>query len=270
MSDMQKFWELWSPFWSYVEDNFLDLDSINKLTSIIKEPALVVGAGQGLLVEELQNRGLKVDGIDAESQMVEFAKKRRNLELILANGNKMPFADNTYQTSIIATGVVDFLDDEGHIQSIMSETVRITDDAGKVLVAFYRFGSIAEQLMRLTGLLTDDGRLHFKRTYQMMRLKPLAMLKAIKREANIGYLSAFLKLMKLQCLSPKKEKEAMKKAMKKWSKIWKESNNPEQLIDCVPDSVPYRNEEMIRNLFKKLDVPIRAIFPFDSCIIVQV
>ena len=54
------------------------------------------------------------------------------------------------------------------------------------------------------------------------------------------------------------------------SKIWKEASNPEQLIDCVPDSVPYRNEEMIRGLFEKIDIPIREVFPFDSCAMVQV
>lgn len=265
MSETQKFWELWSPFWSYIEDNFLDLVSIQKLISIMKEPVLVIGAGQGLLVEELQKSGLKVDGIDAERQMVAFAKKRRNLEIILANGNEMPFADNAYQTSIIATGVIDFLDDEEQIQSILNETIRITDNSGKVLIAFNKIGS-AEPLMRLVGLLTDDGRWYFKRMYQMMRLSPLAFLKVIKKEANIGYLSAFIKIMKLQFLSSKKEKETMKKI----SKIWKEAKNPDHLIDCVPDSLPYRNVEMIRSLFKKFDIPIREVFPFDSCTIVQV
>ena len=265
MSEMQNYWELWSPSWSYVEDYCLDLASIQKLIPVIKEPALVVGAGQGLLVEELQKSGIKVDGIDAEPQMVAFAKKRRNLEIILANSNKMPFADNAYQTSIIATGVIDFLDDEEQIQSIINETLRITDDAGKVFIAFYKIGS-SEQLSRLIGLITDDGRLHFKRLYQMMRLNPLALIKAIKKEGNIGYLSAFTKVMKLQFLSSKKEKETMKQ----FSKLWKEASNPEQLIDCAPDSVPYRNDEMIRSLFKKLDIPIQEVFPFDSCIIVQV
>ena len=266
MSEMHKFWGLWSPYWSYIEDNALDLDNIKKLAAIIKEPALIVGAGQGLLVEELQKRGLKVDGIDAEPQMVAFAKKRRNLDLILANGNKMPFADDTYQTSIIATGVIDYSDDDEQIQSIMNETIRITDDSGKVLVAFYRYSSISEQLMRFVGLLTGDGRLRMKRMIQMMRLKPHAFLKVIKKEANTGYLSAVIQLIKLQFLRPKKEKIALKI----WSKLWKEVSNPEQLIDSVPDSVPYRNEEMIRSLFKKLDVPMLDVFPFDSCTIVQV
>jgi ubiquinone/menaquinone biosynthesis C-methylase UbiE len=248
-----------------MEDNFLDLDSVKKLAAIIKEPALVVGAGQGLLVEELQKRGLKVDGIDAEPQMVALAKKRRNLDIILANGNTMPFADNTYQTSIIATGVVDVIDDDEQIQLIMEETMRITDDDGTILVAFSRVGS-AEPLMRLMGLLTDDGRWYFRRMFQMMRLKPFAFLKVMKKEANIGYFCAFRKIMKHQFLSSKKEKERVKKI----SMMWKETDNPEELIDCVPESVPYRNEEMIRDLFKKLAIPIREVLPFDSCTIVRV
>ena len=89
MSDKLKYWELWSPYWSYIEDNYLDLDSIDRLASVIKDPALVIGAGQGILVEELRKRGLTVDGIDAEPEMVAYAKKRRNLDIILANGKKM-------------------------------------------------------------------------------------------------------------------------------------------------------------------------------------
>ena len=265
MSDKLKFWGLWSPVWCYIEDNMLDLDSVNKLTSVIKDPALVIGAGQGLLVEELQKNGLKVDGIDSEPQMIAFAKKRRGLELILANGKKMPFADNTYQTSIIATGVVDFMDNEEQIWSILSEALRVTDNAGNILVAFYKFGSIAEQIMRLTGLLTDDGRWLFKRTYQAMRLKPFDLLKTIKKEANIGYFSAFTTLMKLQLLRPKKERMAMKK----WSELWKKVSNPEQLMDCIPDSLPYRKEVRIRSLFRNLDIPIREMLVFESCTIVQ-
>ena len=89
MSDKLFFWEAMAPYLSYIEDNHLDLDSINRLSDVISEPVLIIGAGQGLLVEELKNKGFKVDGIDAEPEMVAYAKKRRNLDLILANGKKM-------------------------------------------------------------------------------------------------------------------------------------------------------------------------------------
>lgn len=265
MPDKLKYWELWSPYWSYLEDNHLDLDSINKLSSMIEDTALVIGAGQGLLVEQLKNRGFKVDGIDAEPEMVAYAKKRRNLDLILANGKKMPITDNTYQTSIVATGVVDFLDDEEQILSILNEAMRVTDDNGKVFVAFYRFHTHVEGLLRYLGLLTDDNRWRGRRMHEVFRLKPVAFLKAAAKQANVSFVSALFKFILLQMRLPRKEKEGMKR----WAEMWKEINNPEELIACVPDSLPYRNEESIRILFKNLDIPIKQIFQL-TCLTVQI
>jgi ubiquinone/menaquinone biosynthesis C-methylase UbiE len=266
MSDKLRFWESWSPYWSYIEDNYLDLDSIDKLSSMIKDPALVIGAGQGILVEQLRKKGLIVDGIDAEPEMVAYAKKRRNLDIILANGKKMPIDDNTYQTSIIATGVIDFLDDEEQIRSILNEAMRVTEDNERVFIAFYRFQTQGEELMRYLGLLTDESRWRAKRMYEVFRLKLIDFLKADTKEANVSFVSAFFKLVKLQMRMPRKEKEAMKR----WSEMWKEINNHEELIASVPDSLPYRNEESIRILFENLDVPIKEIFQFTSCFTVQI
>ena len=266
MSDNLKFWESWSPYWSYIEDNHLDLDSIDKLAPLIKDPALVIGAGQGLLVEELRKKGLDVDGIDAEPEMVAYAKKRRNIDIVLANGKKMPFADNTYQTSIVATGVVDFLDNEEQILSILNEAIRVTEDNGKVLIAFYRFHTQGEELLRYLGILTDDNRWCARQMHETFRLKPIAFLKAAAKEANVSFVSALFKFIKLQMQLPQKEK----KAMKRLAEMWKEINNPEELIASVPDSLPYRNEESIRILFENLDIPIKEIIQMASCLTVQI
>ena len=69
--------------------------------------------------------------------MVIYAKKRRGLDIIQGDAKNMPFANNSYKTSVIASGVVDFINDEEQIQSIINETLRVTDDSGKVFVAFY-------------------------------------------------------------------------------------------------------------------------------------
>ena len=49
MGSPLQFWESLAPYLSHIEDNFLDLESINKLKSIINDPVLIIGAGQGLL-----------------------------------------------------------------------------------------------------------------------------------------------------------------------------------------------------------------------------
>lgn len=64
MTELASFWKTWSPYWSYIEDSSLDLETINKLTIAIRNPVLIIGAGQGLLVEQLQKKGFKVDGVD--------------------------------------------------------------------------------------------------------------------------------------------------------------------------------------------------------------
>ena len=272
MTEMASFWELWSPYWSYEEDFFLDLESIDKLIDTIRNPVLIIGAGQGLLVEQLQKKGFKVDGVDLDSNMIIYAKKRRGLNLIQANANNMPFADNSYKTSIIATGVVDWLDDEEQIKLIINEVFRITDDAGRVFVAFYKYHSKVEKLLRYTGLITDKGSHRFKRMYEMMKLScdsSIEFIKAMKNEANIGFFRAILILIKTQMFLPKKEKRSSKKWSKLWKKAKRELDNPESLIECVPELLPYRNEEHIRDLFSNLNIPIHNIFIYDSCSIVQ-
>lgn len=269
MTEWTNYWTTWAPYWSYEEDFFLDLEAIDKLAIAIRDPVLIIGAGQGLLVERLRKKGFKVDGVDLDPSMIMYAKKRRGLNLIQANAKNMPFADKSYKTSIITTGVVDFLDDEEQIKLIINEALRVTDDSGKVFVAFYKYHPKVEKLLRTIDLITDKSLYRFKRMYELMFLSfehPIGYIKAIKRDANLGFFRAFLTLIKPL---PKKEKRVSKNMYKIWKKAKRELNNPELLIDCVPEFLPYRNEEHIRNLFKNLNIPIHNMFIYDNCTVVQ-
>ena len=148
MKKLTRYWSIWSPYWSYEEDYHLDLDVTDKLANAIKDPVLVIGAGQGLLVERLQLKGFKAEGVDLDPDMIMYGKSRRGLNLIQANAKDMPFEDRSYKTSIIATGVVDFLSDEEEIRLIINEARRVTDDSGKVFVAFYRYHPEVERALR--------------------------------------------------------------------------------------------------------------------------
>lgn len=272
MTEMTNYWRIWSAYWSYEEDFFLDTETINKLAPYIIDPVLIIGAGQGLLVEQLQKEGINVDGVDLDPHMIMYAKKRRGLDLIEANANNMPFADDSYKTSIIATGVVDWLDDEKEIELIINEVLRVTDDSGKVLVAFYKYHPKVEKLLRYTDLITDTGLHRLRRMYEMMRLSlesPMKLIGIIKDEVNVSFLSAFLTLIKAQMFQPKKEKRATKRWNELWRQATKELDNPQLLIDCTPEFIPYRNKEDIRDLFKKLNCPIHNMFIYDSCTMVQ-
>ena len=270
--EKESYWTAWSPYWSYQEDFFLGTEAINKLAVTITNPVLIIGAGQGLLVEQLRERDFAADGIDSDPQMISYAKKRRGLDLVLANAMNMPFANDSYETSIIATGVVDFIDDEEQIKLIINETLRVTDDSGKVFIAFYKYHPRVEALLELTGIITDKRLLRFKRLSEMTILlseNPLGFINAVRKEANVGFLTAFFVLMKAQLFLPKKEKKQSRKLSAIWKQVKSEFDNPQSLIDCLPELVPYRNGEQIRCLFENLNFSIKKMYFYDGCTIVQ-
>lgn len=265
-------WSAWAPYWSYQEDFFLDSKTINKLSAAIASPVLIIGAGQGLLVDQLLKNDFTVDGIDSDPQMISYAKKRRGLNLIQANATNLPFADDSYKTSIIATGVVDFIDDEEQIRLIINEALRVTDDSGKVFIAFYRYHPEVEAILKFMGTITKERILRFKKLNEMTILSlenPLKFISAVRKEANVGLINAFFVLMKAQLFLPKKEKKQSRRLSVIWKKAKNELDNPQSLIDCLPELVPYRKDREIRNLLKSLNLSIKNIHVYDGCTIVQ-
>jgi ubiquinone/menaquinone biosynthesis C-methylase UbiE len=121
-----------APHHSKIENNYLDLPSIRRIIHDIHQPALVVGAGQGLIVAELLRKGIQCDGVDLSSEMIRCAKIRRGLNLIQADACAMPFGKGTYRTVIYATGVIDFMMDEEQIRVILEEARRIVADSGNI------------------------------------------------------------------------------------------------------------------------------------------
>ena len=270
MTGVGNFWALWSPYLSYFEDSFLDLESIDQLRAIVVDPVLVIGGGQGLLVERLQENGLRVDGVDSEPRMIEFAEKRRGLKFIQADGAELPFSDSSYNTSIVATGVIDFLDDKEQIKAIAVEALRVTDDAGKVLVAFYRLHPKVEQLMRYMGTITKANSWCYRRTIDMLRRKPWDLFRFLKNDSNISTLGALIALVRTEMFLPRKERTASRNWRKGWERASQELDNPATLIQAAPESLPYRGEAQIQSLFRDLDIPVQKTLVLDSCIVAQI
>ena len=253
---------------SYVEDSFLNRESIRRLAPSLRSPVLIVGAGQGILVEELQKQGLEVTGVDFEPRMIENAEKRRGLKLIQSDAADMPFVDRSFKTSVIATGVVDLLSDEEQVKAIIQETQRVTDGIGDVFIAFYQFLPKVEELARNIGTITDKDTWCYRRACKMSSLSIPAQLKTIIKD--FGALRALQILLKVQMGLPRKEKRELKRWAKIWKEVKKDLGSIEQLLASTPEEVPYRNEASIKNLCKNFNIPIQKIFIFDSCTVVQV
>lgn len=265
MTDWTQYWESWAPYWHFLENNMLDLESAEEIAPLLESPVLVIGAGQGLIVEQLRQKGVHADGVELSRSMVELAKERRGIDLIEADARELPFADGSYRTSIVATGVVDFLEDEAQIALILNEVRRVTDGSGSVLVAFYRFHPRVEHLLRIMGPLKDDGHLCWRRMYELCWLSPLQCLVAVKKETNIGLVRAFLTVARAQMFMPRKER----KAAKNLTKLRQQAEDPEALIQVTPPLTPYRVDGQITDLFGRLNIPVREVFPYHSCTIVR-
>ena len=163
------FWDAMAPYHSKIENSYLDLASIRRIIHDIHQPALVVGAGQGLIVAELLRKGIQCDGVDLSPEMIRYAKIRRGLNLVQADACAMPYGKGTYRTIIYATGVVDFMMDEEQIRVILTEAGRIAADSGHIFVAFYRFSASTEDFMIKLGLLNNNV-LCFKEILEIYRL----------------------------------------------------------------------------------------------------
>ncbi len=264
-----RFWSAWAPYWSHIEDNYLDLDSVDRLAPVIEPPVLVVGAGQGLLVEHLRGKGLRCDGIDLDPLMIRYARSRRGLHLILASGADLPMADDSYGTCIIATGVLDLMDDEDLIHSILREALRVTTDRGAVLAAFYSLHPRAEKLFRSARLITHEERFCQKLVYEMATQNPFQLIRTVSRHAHVGTLRSLLTLARFPILLPWREFGMSRSLARIFRQARRDLGSSEPLIASAIETVPYRNAASLRSLFSRLDLPIIELHAFDTCNVVQ-
>lgn len=71
MTDVTGFRDALSPYMDLVEDALgINADNLGPIIPFTESPVLVAGAGQGLLVEALRQRGFRAEGIDLSRQMV--------------------------------------------------------------------------------------------------------------------------------------------------------------------------------------------------------
>ncbi|WKJ91735.1 class I SAM-dependent methyltransferase [Methylomonas montana] len=266
MTNKSNFWQLWAPHLALFEDNHLDLQTINIIADKISQPVLIVGGGQGLLVDALRKKGLHVDGVDSSSEMVRLAEQRRGIKLVHADGSSLPFADESYATTIISTGVVDFLNDEKQILQIINEARRVTKKGGRLLVSYYKVHPAAEKFFKRIGIITENHTMRFRRLFELSRLAPFKFFATIRQDGNLSLCGAIAELLRIQWFLPKQER-LLSNAM---CKILKTADNADELIGSIAESIPHHTRESISTLCKKHKLPVNAILVYEMCFVVDV
>ena len=259
------YWDTLAPHHASLENNFLDLPGLRRIVHHVRQPVLVVGAGQGLIVEELLKRGLQTDGVDLSREMIRYAKSRRGLNLIEADARALPFGDGTYETIIYATGVIDFMGDEELIRTILNEARRTVTPSGKVFVAFYKMSAASEEFLARLGLLRNNA-LSLRETLEIYRMSPFQTIAWVAKKAGVGFFRAGILSLRACLLSSMKEK----KGGLQMQRIFRKSEQASLLINTAPEKQPYRNELEIRNLFQRLTIPLKTFETAGSCYIVQI
>jgi SAM-dependent methyltransferase len=260
-----EFWDALAPHHLMIENSYLDLPALGHILNKIHPPVLVVGAGQGLIVAELQKKGLRCDGVDLSPAMIRYARLRRGLALVEADARALPFGKGDYQTIIYATGVVDFMSDEEEIQAIMNEGKRIADHSGIIFVAFYRISAATQKLLARLELLSNNVLRH-RETLEIYRLTPVQAIAWVAKRAKVAYgRAAMLALGSSACSTWQEKRNAFH-----MQRIFANASHADTLIQAAPEQLPYRNEAEIRNLFTRLAIPIKEFGTFGSCYIVQI
>jgi len=265
MSHSSDYWDALAPHHSSLENNYFDLSGLRRILHDIHQPVLVVGAGQGLIVEELLKNGFQTDGVDLSSEMIRYAKTRRGLTLIEADTKALPFAEGTYETIIYATGVVDFMPDEEQIRVILNEARRTIRPSGKIFVAFYKLSAASEKFLAKLGLLRNNV-LSLRETLEIYRMKPVQTIAWVAKTTESGFFRAAILSLRAWASSTMKEK----RAGFNMQRIFRTTDHANSLINTAAETQPYRNEPEIRNLFKRLGIPTKKLEAFGSCHIVQI
>jgi SAM-dependent methyltransferase len=265
MTCSSEFWNALAPHHSRIENSYLDLPSIRRILHEIHPPVLIVGAGQGLIVAELQKKGLQCDGVDLSSEMIKYAKTRRGIKLVQANATAMPFGNETYRTIIYATGVIDFMSDKQEIRTILAEARRIAHRSANIFVAFYKMSPATEGLLVRVGLLRNNVLCH-RQIFEIYRLKPHQAIAWVAARANVGYVHAAILSLRSWIFSTLQEKRNGFHMQRLFAK----ANHADKLIQTAPEELAYRNEAEIRSLFTRLAIPIKQLETFSSCYIAKI
>ena len=97
-------------------------------------------------------------------------------------------------------------------------------------------------------------------------MNPIQMVGWVARRASLGRLRATMALLRVAALSTVQERKTTLRMQRMIRKL----DDPRSLISAAPEKLPYRNEEEIANLFKRLGIPIQQLSEFGSCRVVRI
>ncbi len=270
MNEISNWWRTWAPVWEHMEERHMGTETIKHIYNQIFNPVLIIGAGQGVLVKYLADNGFIVDSIDLDEEMIKYAKKRHGINIIKADARNLPFDNNSYKTVIISSGVVDYIGDENIIEKIINEAYRVTGVNGNLFVSFYMETESLEKIYKNLGVITKENKIYQKRLFlidekvnnSFFKLSPLPM---IMKWTGKNFFSTFYLWTKIGLTHPRElfdEKDSINYILD-YAK--KKGIDQQALISSIPDEVPYRDFNAVKELLNGLKLKYAVINRFNEC-----
>jgi ABC-2 type transport system ATP-binding protein len=269
MTSLGKWWSTWAPYWEALEGRHLSPLVADDLMPHVKGPCLVVGSGQGLVVEHLRGRGIATVGLDLERAMLVRGKARRGVEGILADAGHLPFADSRFRTVMVASGVVDYLDDEVVAASILSECRRVLASDGALFVAFYKLPDEIRRIDERLGVLRG-GEYRLARLFDIhwtVKRSPFACVAKISSWTGRNRARVFLEFTLLGLFMPRPLKADAARIDRIVALATDAGVTADALFASVPACLPYRDPVAIRALLLAAGSPPREVVEHDDCVI---
>jgi ABC-2 type transport system ATP-binding protein len=254
-----------------LEQRHLDQNMADVLAPMCASPVLVVGAGQGVVQGRLQELGLEVWGLDYCAEMARAARRRRGLQVALGDAGRLPWATGRFESVIVSTGVLDFIDGRDEWRAIVGETQRVTRPRGRIFFSFSQLAPTVEQLYRDLGIIAD-GRYFMRRPFELMeraRQRPIECLPMIRRWAGAGRWHALRQWLRLGFARPAELRDDERRLLELWRQAEAEGLDRQQLIDVVPEVVPYWHETELRQRFDEAGLPCRQLTRHVGCVVVH-
>ncbi|TFH42900.1 MAG: class I SAM-dependent methyltransferase [Chrysiogenales bacterium] len=269
--EAEQWWSTWAPLWDHIEDRHFSTRVTESLIDQITSDVLVIGAGQGIIVRHLAGRGFKAVGLDINLRMVRIAKEKYGIDIVQGDAGDLPFENDSFNTVIISSGVVDYGADEDAIARFIGEARRVCCPGGTVFIAFYKIIGRIEKIYRKIGIIDSDDVYHMKRIFEINEIaEKFPPLCAVPNKKWTGKSMARVNFeWAMVGLTQPKEF----RIERKWiNRLFRDGEmiglSKKDLVDSVPDSLPYRTRLQIEELLARIYVEYREIRDFDDCTVV--
>jgi len=269
--EADKWWSTWAPVWDHIEDRHFGTTTTELLMDQIKPEVLVIGAGQGLIVRYLKNKGISATGLDINPDMVKVAKDKYDLAIVEGDAGKLPFQDDSYATVIISSGVVDYGADEAAITTFINEAKRVCRRGGKILAAFYKITGRIEKIYKKIGVIDSDSMYRMKRIFEINEIAekfpPLCAI-PIQKWTGKSMARVNFEWLIVGLTQPKEFKTERKWINALFKNARKIGLEKKVMLESVPDAIPYRTTVQVKELMEKIHVGYREIKEYDDSSVV--